>query len=120
MDFAEAKELCIRGEITTADGAFECGLSPEYFYAKIKRDAEAYILFLSNMVKRSKLVSKHPNVRKQMQKQEKREGEQGHASMKKYESKTLKENEAKARELGVSYGYYVAMMKGLGKIGDRG
>lgn len=120
MDFAEAKELCIRGEITTPDGAFECGLSLSCFYAKIRRDAEAYLIYLSNMVKRSKLVSKHPDVRKKQRRQERIREEKGNASMKKYESKTLKENEAKARELGVSYGYYVAMMKGLGKIGDRG
>lgn len=118
MDFAEAKELCIRGEITTADGAFECGLSVSYFYAKIKRDAEAYLIYLSNMVKRSKLVSKHPDIRKRERKREKRQEDLGKVSMEKYESKTLKENEAKARELGVSYGYYMAMMKGLGKIGS--
>ena len=118
MDFAEAKELCIRGEITTPDGAFECGLSVSYFYTKIRRDAEAYLIYLSNMVKRSKLVSKHPDIRKRERRREKKQEDLGNASMKKYESKTLKENEAKARELGVSYGYYVAMMKGLGKIGS--
>jgi hypothetical protein len=120
MDFEQAKKLCIAGELTTIDAAFECGMSASGFYRRIRSDATAYIMFLSNTVKRSQLKPLHKspdeNIAKCRQKAERKEKEHYEKVMKQYKSKKIASMEQRAREMGVSYGYYVAMMKGTGRV----
>ena len=79
MDFETAKRLCIAGELTTIDAAFECKMSASGFYRRIRADATAYITFLSNTVKRSQLKPLHKspdeNIAKCRQKAERKEKE---------------------------------------------
>lgn len=120
MDFEQAKRLCIVGELTTIDAAFECGMSASGFYRRIRADATAYITFLSNTVKRSQLKPLHKspdeNIAKCRQKAERKEKEHYEKVMKQYKSKKIASMEQRAREMGVSYGYYMAMLKGLGRV----
>jgi hypothetical protein len=122
MDFEKAKELCINGEMTTVDAAYECGMSRSAFYKLIWYDKEAYPIFLSNTAKRGNLKSQHVNreqmTKKYMARAEVEEENKFKAIMRKYHSATLSAKASLARKLGISYGKFMAMTRGLGRLSD--
>jgi tRNA 2-selenouridine synthase SelU len=120
MDFEKAKELCINGEMTTVDAAYECGMSRSAFYKLIWYDKEAYPIFLSNTAKRGNLKSQHVNreqmTKKYMARAEVEEENKFKAIMRKYHSKTLEAKAQVARQLGISYGKFMALARELGRL----
>jgi hypothetical protein len=122
MDFEKAKTLCINGDMTMVDAAYECGMSKSHFYTLVRQDKESYLLFLSNTEKRSRLKSQHldPKVmaRKYKRQAENEEENRLKKLMKKYHSKTLGAKVSLAKQLGISYGKFMAMAQGLGRLSD--
>lgn len=122
MDFEKAKELCINGDMTMVDAAYECGMSKSHFYTLVRQDKESYLLFLSNTEKRSRLKSQYldPKVmaRKYKRQAENEEENRLKKLMKKYHSKTLEMRAKSAKEIGISYGKFMALMRGLGRLQD--
>jgi hypothetical protein len=122
MDYEQAKELCIQGKMTTRDAAFECGWKLSTFYKSIKNDKEAYMVFLSNMVWRDRLKTIHTDER-EMAHRNKRRIEQKEECrlaevMARYHSKTLEAKAKVAKQLGISYGKFMALARGLGRLSD--
>jgi hypothetical protein len=120
MDFEKAKELCINGEMTTVDAAFECGMSRSNFNKKICKDPKDHLTFISNTVKRNRLKSQHLD-KAAMARKYKRQAEAGEenkfkAIMRKYHSKTLEAKAQVARQLGISYGKFMALARELGRL----
>jgi hypothetical protein len=76
-------------------------------------------IFLANSAYRHRLRPEHPTqaeMRKHIRRQELEKEKKIMQMMKKYKSKTIASVEQKAKEMGVSYGYYMAMLKGLGRV----
>jgi hypothetical protein len=89
------------------------------FYKRIRYDAKDYEIFLANSAYRPRLRPEHPTqaeMRKHIRRQELEKEKKIMQMMKKYKSKTIASVEQKAKEMGVSYGYYMAMLKGLGRV----
>jgi hypothetical protein len=121
MDYEEAKDLCINGLMTTRDAAHECGWNIHTFYASIQKDIVSHSIFKANSAIRSKLKPKITSTEHELMVRYRRSEDLAKerriaVAMKKYHSKTLDWKARKARELGVSYGKFMAMMRGFGGI----
>jgi hypothetical protein len=118
----EAKALCSSGRMSLRDAAVQSGVSETKLYREIRSDEKAYARYKATEPIRKKLKSqfadKLRNAKKLMRKNELIEENYFKKVMQKYHSKGIADKLKKAREMGLSYGKYMAMYQGLGRISD--
>jgi hypothetical protein len=118
MDKEELEKLkwaCARGEIATRDAAVKLGMPFSTFYKKIRDDVECYAVYRSNIGKRKLPETPVPirGGREHEYKVEKRSKQ----IMSGYRAKSkIVDRLAEAKNLGMSYGQYVAYTDGVGRI----
>ena len=106
------------GEIPSVEAAKQCGLSYQVFYKRLRKNKEAFAVFREKVSKR-----KRPLVNHQYNYEYKRDSDFNYAErlekvMAEYHGKCkLADKEIQAKALGMSYGYYSALViNGLGRL----
>ena len=106
------------GEIPSVEAAKQCGLSYQVFYKRLRKNKEAFATFRVKVSKRKK-----PLVNHQYNNEYKRDSdfnymERVKKTMNEYHNKcNIADKVAQARALGMSYGYYSALIvNGLGRL----
>ena len=106
------------GEIPSVEAAKQCGLSYQVFYKRLRKNKEAFAVFREKVSKRKK-----PLVNHQYNNEYKRDSDFNYAErlkkvMNEYHNKcNIADKVAHARALGMSYGYYSALIvNGLGRL----
>lgn len=108
---------CAKGEIPSVEAAKRCGMEYQKFYKQLRRNVEAYALFREKVSRR-----KTPLVTDFSRRVFKREHDFEYEShlamvMAQYQAKCkLALKERLARDMGLSYGYYVAFSDGYGRV----
>jgi len=114
--FEEMMWECAKGNISTEDAAKRCGMKRDTFYSWLRKNEEAYQIYKKNNPIRKKSVtpSKRYYAREFELEQERRAKE----VMAEYHAKCkIADKVSRARALGMSYGYYSALVvNGLGKL----
>jgi IS30 family transposase len=111
----EAKALCSSGKMSLRDAAVQCGVSETKLYREIRSDEEAYAEYKATHSIRMKLKSQFPNkarnARRVQKKSELAKENYFKKLMQKYHSNSIAEKLRKAKEMGLSYGRYIAMCR---------
>jgi phage antirepressor YoqD-like protein len=109
---------CAKGNISTEDAAKKCGMKLATFYSWLRKDEEAYALFRKNVPNRHKSVMPVDLWRNRMREKELEQKRKAEEVMSKYHAKCkIADKVAQARALGMSYGYYSALIvNGLGRL----
>lgn len=111
----EAKALCSSGRMSLRDAAVQCGVSETKLYREIRSDEEAYAEYKATHSIRMKLKSQFPNkarnARRVQKKSELAKENYFKKLMQKYHSTSIAEKLRKAKEMGLSYGMYVAIYR---------
>jgi IS30 family transposase len=112
---SEAKALCSSGRMSLRDAAVQCGVSETKLYREIRSDEEAYAEYKATHSIRMKLKSQFPNkarnARRVQKKSELAKENYFKKLMQKYHSTSIAEKLRKAKEMGLSYGMYVAIYR---------
>lgn len=122
---AEDKELLDKmiwkvanGEIKSGEAAEICGMKYPIFYKRLRKNKEAFAVFREKVSKRKKPLVEH-----QYNNEYKRDSDFNYAErlekvMAEYHGKCkLADKEKQAKALGMSYGYYSALViNGLGRL----
>jgi IS30 family transposase len=97
------------------DAAVQCGVSETKLYREIRSDEEAYAEYKATHSIRMKLKSQFPNkarnARRVQKKSELAKENYFKKLMQKYHSTSIAEKLRKAKEMGLSYGRYIAMCR---------
>ena len=105
------------GEVKSKKAAEICGISYTKFYKRLRSNEEAYKVFRKKVSRRKK-----PLVNHQYNYEYKRDSDFNYAErlkkvMDEYHGKCkIADKVAQARAMGVSYGRYMAMCAGLGRL----
>lgn len=121
---AEDKELLDKmiwkvanGEIKSGEAAEICGMKYPIFYKRLRKNKEAFAVFREKVSKRKKPLVEHQYNIKFERDSDVSYMERVKKTMNKYHNKcNIADKVAQARAMGVSYGYYVAMSAGLGRL----
>jgi IS30 family transposase len=112
---SEAKALCSSGRMSLRDAAVQCGVSETKLYREIRSDEEAYAEYKATHSIRMKLKSQFPNkarnARRVQKKSELAKENYFKKLMQKYHSTSIAEKLRKAKEMGLSYGRYMALCR---------
>ena len=112
----EMKWACARGEIATRDAAKELGISLSTFRKRIVKDEACFAEFQRHKFKRAPAKTKR-TFQDMMRDKDLWADKQIKAVMKKYQDKSkLALKELLAKEMGLSYGYYVAFTDGYCRL----
>lgn len=105
------------GEMRSTVAAKQCGLSYQVFYKRLRKNKEAFALFREKVSKRKKPLVEHQYNIKFERDSDVSYMERVKKTMNEYHNKcNIADKVAQARAMGVSYGYYVAMSTGLGRL----
>jgi hypothetical protein len=111
----EAKALCSSGKISLRDAAVQCGVSETKLYREIRSDEKAYAEYKAThgirMKLKSQFADEHKNALKVQRKQELAKENHFKMLMQKYHSTSIAEKIRKAKEMGLSYGRYMALCR---------
>jgi phage antirepressor YoqD-like protein len=109
---------CARGNISTEDAAKKCGMKLATFYSWLRKDEEAYAVYKKNIRYRKKSVMPTECWRSKNKKDELEMVRHKREVMAEYTKKSQVSLKARlARALGMSYGYYVALVvDGMGRL----
>ena len=105
------------GEIPSKKAAEICGLNYHVFYKRLRKNVEAYMVFRKKVSKRTK-----PLVENKYNSKYKRDSDETKAlrlkkTMDSYHAKSkIADKVAQAKAKGLSYGYYMAMVNGYGRL----
>jgi IS30 family transposase len=112
---SEAKALCSSGKMSLRDAAVQSGVSETKLYREIRSDEEAYAEYKATHSIRMKLKSQFPNkarnARRVQKKSELAKENYFKKLMQKYHSTSIAEKLRKAKEMGLSYGRYMALCR---------
>jgi transposase len=112
----QLKWACARGEIATRDAAKELGVSLSTFRKRIVKDEACFAEFQQHKFKRAPAKTKR-TFQDMMRDKDLWADKQIKAIMKKYQDKSkLASKAAIARSMGLSYGQYIAMCAGAGRL----
>jgi hypothetical protein len=106
------------GEIPSVEAAKQCGLSYQVFYKRLRKNKEAFAVFREKVSKRKRPLVEHQYNIKFERDSDVSYMERVKKTMNEYHSKcNIADKVAQARALGMSYGYYSALVvNGLGKL----
>jgi hypothetical protein len=121
---AEDKELLDKmiwkvanGEIKSGEAAEICGMKYPIFYKRLRKNKEAFAVFREKVSKRKKPLVEHKYNYEYKRDSNITYEERVAKVMADYHDKCkLPDKARKARALGMSYGYYSALVNGLGKF----
>ena len=105
------------GEMRSSEAAKQCGLSYQVFYKRLRKNKEAFAMFREKVSKRTRPLVDHKYNYEFKRDSDVSYMERVKKTMDEYHNKCkLADKVAQARAMGVSYGYYVAMSAGLGRL----
>lgn len=106
------------GEIPSVEAAKQCGLSYQVFYKRLRKNKEAFAVFREKVSKRKKPLVEHKYNNEYKRDSDFNYAERLEKVMAEYHGKCkLADKEKQAKALGMSYGYYSALViNGLGRL----
>ena len=105
------------GEIPSVEAAKRCGLSYQVFYKRLRKNKDAFAVFRVKVSKRKKPLVDHKYNYEFKRDSDVSYMERVKKTMDEYHNKCkLADKEVQAKSLGMSYGYYSALINGLGRL----
>ena len=105
------------GEIPSKKAAEICGLNYPVFYKRLRKNKEAFKVFRKKVSKRKKPLVEHKYNSNFKRDSDITKMERLKKVMTEYHKKSkIADKVAQAKAMGVSYGYYMAMVSGFGRL----
>lgn len=105
------------GEMRSTVAAKKCGLSYQVFYKRLRKNKEAFAVFRDKVSKRKKPLIDNKYNYKYERDSDISYRERVKKVMDEYHDKCrIADKVAQAKAMGVSYGYYIAMSAGIGRL----
>lgn len=105
------------GEMRSSEAAKQCGLSYQVFYKRLRKNKEAFAVFREKVSKRTRPLVDHKYNYEFKRDSDVSYMERVKKTMNEYHNKCkLADKEVQAKSLGMSYGYYSALINGLGRL----
>lgn len=106
------------GEIKSGEAAEICGMKYPIFYKRLRKNKEAFAVFRAKVSKRKKPLVEHKYNSEYKRDSDFNYAERLEKVMAEYHGKCkLADKEKQAKALGMSYGYYSALViNGLGRL----